>query len=120
MSSLTLENEPIAVNVTLSAQQLTIDLADGRSMSIPLEWYPRLMNASKVERLNWKLLGDGYAIEWPDIDEHIGIESVIAGRRSEESLQSLNAWLATRADHPKKTKTRTLKPKQAKKKVLSS
>lgn len=74
-----------------------VDLADGRSLSVPLAWYPRLMYASPTERQNWQLLGDGYAIEWTDLDEHIGIEGLLAGRRSGESQQSLERWLATRS-----------------------
>jgi hypothetical protein len=54
------------------------------------------MHASPTERQNWQLLGDGYAIEWIDLDEHIGIEGLLAGRRSSESQRSLERWLATR------------------------
>jgi Protein of unknown function (DUF2442) len=64
---------------------------------IPLEWYPRLMNSSKSERQNWRLLGDGYAIEWPDLDEHIGVEGLLAGHPSGESARSLNRWLESQA-----------------------
>jgi hypothetical protein len=59
-----------------------------------------LLYASDPERQNWQLLGDGYAIEWPDLDEHIGIEGLLAGRPSGESPQSLNRWLASRHVHP--------------------
>ncbi len=76
---------------------LIVDLADGRSLSIPLAWSPRLMHTSLTERQNWQLLGDGYAIEWIDLDEHIGIEGLLAGRRSSESKRSLARWLATRS-----------------------
>lgn len=96
MTTLTLETEPIANQVTVTDQKLTVDLVDGRSLSIPLAWYPRLMSASPEERQNWQLLGDGYAIEWTDLDEHIGIEGLLAGRRSGESQRSLECWLATR------------------------
>ncbi|RIK76743.1 DUF2442 domain-containing protein [candidate division KSB1 bacterium] len=63
---------------------------------VPLSWYPSLLNASPKERENWQLLGDGYAIEWPDLDEHIGIEGLLAGRRSGESQKSFQRWLASR------------------------
>lgn len=96
MTTLTLETEPIANQVTVSDEKLIVDLADGRSLSIPLAWYPRLMHASPQERQNWQILGDGYAIEWADIDEHIGVEGLLAGRRSGESQRSLERWLATR------------------------
>jgi hypothetical protein len=97
MTTLILETEPIASQVSLTDDKLIVDLADGRSISVPLVWYPRLMYASPAERQNWQLLGDGYAIEWTDIDEHIGIEGLLAGRRSGESQKSLERWLSTRS-----------------------
>jgi len=92
-----LEIEPVAVEVTVTDEKLIVDLADGRTLAIPLEWYPRLRYGTPQERQNWQLLGDGYAIEWPDLDEHIGIEGLLAGRRSSESKKSLERWLAARA-----------------------
>lgn len=97
MNTLVLETEPMAVAVTVTDEKLTVDLADGRSIVVPLEWYPRLLYGSPEERRNWQLLGDGYAIEWPDLDEHIGIEGLLAGRRSGESKKSLERWLASRS-----------------------
>jgi len=97
MTTLTLEIEPIASQISVTDERLIVDLADGRSLSVPLAWYPRLMYASPTERQNWQLLGDGYAIEWTDLDEHIGIEGLLAGRRSGESQQSFERWLATRS-----------------------
>lgn len=99
MSTLVLEMEPVAVEAMVTEDDLTIDLADGRSLHVPLAWYPRLFHASEEERQNWQLLGDGYAIEWPDLDEHIGVEGLLAGRRSGESPQSLKRWLASRRSH---------------------
>ena len=96
MTTLTLEIEPVAVNVQMIDEAFVVTLEDGRSFSIPLEWYPRLQHGTGEERQHWQLLGDGYAIEWPDLDEHIGIEGLIAGRRSSESEQSIQRWLATR------------------------
>jgi hypothetical protein len=100
MSTLVLEIEPIAVNVNVTEDDLTVTLSDGRRILVPLAWYPRLLYASPVERQNWQLLGDGYAIEWPDLDEHIGIEGLLAGRPSGESPQSLSRWLASRRVNP--------------------
>lgn len=96
--TLTLEIEPLAVDVVVTDTMLTITLVDDRLLSVPLTWYPRLLNATPEERKNWELLGDGYAIEWVDLDEHIGIEGLLAGRRSGESQQSFDRWLATRID----------------------
>lgn len=97
MTSLMLETSPVAINVTVTSDKLVIDLEDGRSVAVPLAWYPRLLHGSVTERSNWQLLGDGYAIEWPDLDEHIGIEGLLAGRRSGESERSLERWRAARS-----------------------
>lgn len=96
MSTLTLEQEPLAVDLTLTGDSLTVQLADGRFLSVPLAWYPRLAQATEAERANWHLLGGGYAIEWPDLDEHIGVAGLLAGRRSGESEASLKRWMASR------------------------
>jgi hypothetical protein len=99
MTTLTLETEPVANQVTVTGEQLIIDLTDGRKLSVPLDWYPRLMHASAEELHNWQILGDGYAIEWSDLDEHIGIEGLLAGRRSGESQRSFERWLSTRTSN---------------------
>ncbi len=96
MSTLVLDVEPTAVKVSVTDDDLTVYLTDGRRISVPLAWYPRLLNASQEERMRWQLLGDGYAIEWPDIDEHIGLEGLLAGRPSGENPQSLKRWLDSR------------------------
>ncbi|MBW4582493.1 MAG: DUF2442 domain-containing protein [Tildeniella nuda ZEHNDER 1965/U140] len=97
MTTLTLESEPLAAQIRVTDEKLTVDLVDGRSLIVPLSWYPRLLHASHKERQNWQLLGEGYAIEWIDLDEHIGIEGLLAGRQSGESPHSFERWLATRA-----------------------
>ena len=96
MSTLVLEVEPQAVEAAVTDDDLIVHLADGRRIVIPLAWYPRLLSASQAERQHWQLLGDGYAIEWPELDEHIGVEGLLAGRPSGESSQSLKRWLASR------------------------
>jgi Protein of unknown function (DUF2442) len=96
MTTLTLEIEPLAAQIRVTEENLTVDLVDGRSLIVPLSWYPRLLHASQEERQNWQLLGEGYAIEWLDLDEHIGIEGLLAGRHSGESPHSFERWLATR------------------------
>jgi hypothetical protein len=96
MSTLILENEPAASAVAIADDRFTVELVDGRSLVVPLAWYPRLLHGTTAERENWHLLGDGYAIEWPDLDEHIGVEGLLAGHRSGESRESINRWLASR------------------------
>lgn len=94
--TLVLEKEPSAVHISVTNDRLIVDLNDGRSIVVPLDWYPRLVHGSARERDNWQLLGDGYAVEWPDLDEHIGIEGLLAGRRSGESQRSFQRWLTSR------------------------
>jgi len=89
---------------------LVVDLFDGRRISVPLAWYPRLLNATAKERDNCSLLGDGYAIEWPDLDEHIGIEGILAGRTSGESRQSLERWLASRRERVRQSVEQSEEP----------
>ena len=96
MSSLVVERDANAVSVSVSGERITVELDDGRSLSVPLEWYPRLFHATAAERNHWELWGNGYAIEWPDVDEHISVEGLLAGRRSGESQTSLGRWLASR------------------------
>ena len=96
MTTLVFEADTAAVDVEMTTDSFTVNLTDGRSISIPLAWYPRLSHASSDEKNNWQLLGDGYAIEWPDLDEHIGVEGLLAGGRSGESGQSFQRWLSLR------------------------
>ncbi len=98
MNTLIVESEPSAVSITVTEDELIVSLLDGRRLSIPLAWYPRLLQAEPDERNNWRLLGEGYAIEWPDLDEHIGIEGLLAGRASGESQTSLSRWLVSRSN----------------------
>jgi hypothetical protein len=96
MITLVLDAEPTITDIMINEGKLFVDLEDGRSLIIPLTWYPRLLHGTPAERQKWQLLGEGYAIEWPDLDEHIGIEGLLAGRRSSESQKSLDRWLASR------------------------
>ncbi len=85
-----------ATAIRFTADALCVDLADGRTISVPIEWYPRLSHASAAERSNWRLIGTGEGIHWPDLDEDISIEGLLAGRPSAESQSSLRKWLAGR------------------------
>ena len=97
VDDLVLEQGSAVASVTVTNDNVVVDLADGRSLTVPLDWYPRLLHGSPSERSHWRLLGDGYGIEWPNLDEHIGVEGLLAGRRSGESEDSLRRWLDLRA-----------------------
>ncbi len=102
MSVLTLEMMvPVAEGVEVSDDALTAELTDGRTISVPLDWYPRLTHAMREERDNWRLIGGGEGIHWPDLDEDISVEGLIAGRPSAESQTSFQRWVdARRARRP--------------------
>lgn len=76
---------PVAEDVKITNDSLSIELSDGRTISVPLEWFPRLLHANLKERNNWRLIGKGQGIHWKDIDEDISVEGLIAGRPSGES-----------------------------------
>lgn len=88
---------PLAVNVTISDDTLSVDLRDGRSLSVPLAWYPRLAYGSAVERGNWRLIGGGEGVHWRDLDEDISVLGLLGGKPSGESQDSLQRWLASRS-----------------------
>lgn len=85
-----------ARDVAVSEDTLTVDLVDGRTVAAPLAWYPRLAHGSVAERENWRLVGSGEGIHWPDLDEDVSVESLLSGRRSGESRSSLERWLRSR------------------------
>ncbi|MBU0693355.1 MAG: DUF2442 domain-containing protein [Candidatus Omnitrophica bacterium] len=87
---------PIVENVTVTEDTLIADLSDGRTISVPLAWFPRLMYASLEERNNWRLIGKGHGVHWEDIDEDISVESLLTGKPSGESQVSLKKWLNQR------------------------
>jgi len=87
---------PYAVGVSVTANTLTVDLSDGRSISVPLGWYPRLEYASPEELRNWRLIGQGEGIHWKDLDEDISLEGLLSGKPSGESQASLKKWLSNR------------------------
>jgi hypothetical protein len=86
----------LAVNVSVSDDTLSVDLRDGRSILVPLAWYPRLANSSAKERGNWRLIGQGEGIHWADLDEDISLIGLLEGRPSGESQGSFQRWLASR------------------------
>jgi len=95
----TLEHEyaaAVAQSVNAGDDDLIVDLADGRTITVPLAWFPRLAHGTPAERANWRLIGSGEGIHWPDLDEDISIASLLAGRRSGETHESLRRWLQRR------------------------
>ena len=97
MNSLAIEIEiPKVENVIVTDETLSIELSDGRAISVPLAWYPRLLNANLKEKTNWRLIGNGEGIHWEDIDEDISVKALLLGKASGESQQSLKKWLKKR------------------------
>jgi len=87
---------PRVVNVTVTNDTLSIDLEDGRTISIPIVWYPRLSHGTPGERSNFQISSAGYGIHWPDLDEDIGVEGLLLGKKSTESPASFERWLRRR------------------------
>ena len=98
MASSTVEMEvPDATEVQVTEDELRVALSDGRTISVPLAWFPRLVHATTAERRNVRLIERGQGIHWQELDEDISVEGLLAGRPSRESQASLKAWLARRA-----------------------
>jgi len=97
MSTLVVEADSIRARaVSVTDDCLIVELTDGRSLSVPLAWYPRLQHGTPGERSNWRLIGHGDGVHWPDLDEDISIAGLVAGRPSGESSTSLERWLKAR------------------------
>src|SRR5258706_14587986 len=88
--------EAMALRLAVSDDALAVDLLDGRTITAPLAWFPRLAHGTPAERANWRLIGAGEGIHWPDLDEDISVESLLAGRRSGQTQESLRRWLQAR------------------------
>jgi hypothetical protein len=88
---------PAAQSVRVTDDQVIVELIDGRTISAPVEWYPRLAHGSAEERTNVELIGRGTGLHWPDLDEDLSVESMLAGRSSQEGPASLHQWLADRS-----------------------
>ncbi len=87
----------MATDVAVTADTLTVELSDGRTISAPLAWYPRLLHGTAEERGRWRLIGRGSGIHWPGIDEDISVDNLLAGRPSAESQHSFKKWLERRS-----------------------
>lgn len=85
-----------AQTVMVTDDTLTMDLSDGRTVSVPLTWFPRLLHGTSAERNNWRFIGDGEGMHWMDLDDDISVENLILGQPSGESQKSLQKWLKAR------------------------
>jgi len=85
-----------AHGVLVTEASLSVELSDGRTLSVPLAWFPRLLYGTPAERRNWRLIGQGEGIHWPDLDEDISVMNLLLGKRSGESQQSFERWLGQR------------------------
>ena len=97
MTTLAIKIEvPNALSVSVTDDTLTVELDDGRTVSVPTAWYPRLLHASEKERKSWRLIGKGRGVHWIEIDEDISVEGLLAGRPSGESQSSFKKWFDAR------------------------
>jgi hypothetical protein len=103
MSTLADEILVEATDVHVTDQDLTVALTDGRTISVPLAWYPRLTHGTAKERNRWELIGDGEGIHWPDLDEDISVAGLLLGKASGESQKSFQRWLEGRRKRRRKT-----------------
>jgi hypothetical protein len=98
MNTLTIDIQTAkAQNVIVTEDTLTVDLIDGRTISVPIAWYPRLLHGSPKERNNWRFIGDKEGINWSDLDEDISVENLLSGKPSGESQRSFKRWLDERS-----------------------
>jgi hypothetical protein len=100
MTTLTL---PRIVRATVTDDTVSVDLEDGRTIAVPIGWYPRLAHGTPAERANMQISGAGYGLHWPELDEDIGIEGLIVGKQSTESTASFERWLQGRQVKPQET-----------------
>ena len=98
MSSSTVETQtPSAVQVHVNEDTLLVELSDGRAISVPIAWFPRLSHGTADERSKWRLIAGGRGIHWTELDEDISVENLLAGKPSGESQASFKKWLDHRS-----------------------
>ena len=102
MSSLTNKTEVQATSVAANQVEKKVDLTDGRTIIVPLGWFPRLRHATQNERNHWRLISHGAGIHWPNLDEDISVRNLLDGQPSGESQRSFQRWLAARAPAKKR------------------
>jgi hypothetical protein len=95
-----------AHSVRVTDDELIVELVDGRTISAPIAWFPRLSHGTPEERGNWVFIGGGMGIHWEDLDEDISVRGLLLGRKSAETQASLQKWLSARsASRPKKPRS---------------
>ena len=98
MNTLVIDAETVrAHSVEIDGDSLKVNLVEGRSIIVPIAWYPRLWYGTTEERSHYEIIGDGMYLHWPDLDEDLSTAGILAGRRSGESQESLKRWLAQRS-----------------------
>lgn len=85
-------NSPVVVHLEVTGEALNVSLSDGRFVSVPISWYPRLSHALPKHREVWELVGGGHGIHWPELDEDISVENILFGQPSGEGAQSFARW----------------------------
>ena len=94
MNTLNIEQKiPEAMDVHVSEDTLSVELSDGRTISVPIDWYPRLTHATEQERSSWRIIGKGHGIHWEELDEDISVGNLLAGIPSGESQSAFKKWL---------------------------
>jgi hypothetical protein len=78
VGTLAVKIEPLVVNVSFTTDMLRVVLADGREISVPIAWFPRLQKATAKQKKNWRLIGGGVGIHWEDVDEDVSVESLLS------------------------------------------
>src|SRR5258705_6023768 len=117
MTSSAIDETPVPIqDVCVTNKMLEVVLRDGRTLSVPLEWYPRLAHGSPAERQRWRLIGEGIGIHWPDLDEDISIAGLLAGLPSGENARSLKRWLASRRRPPNEARQPSSRARRARSK----
>ena len=97
MNTVMIDLQNISIeDVEVTEDTLTVELSDGRSLRVPIAWYPRLYYGTSLERENWRLIGQGVGIHWPELDEDLSVEGLLLGKKSMESQASLARWLEKR------------------------
>jgi hypothetical protein len=101
MNTLAVKIKAPIQHVVVTDDSLVVDLADGRTVSVPMAWYPRLMYGTPEERSHWRIIGKGEGIHWPDLDEDISVENILFGKPSGETQKSFKKWLERRKERRK-------------------